>query len=503
MSFPASGRGHDGRRNDAPSKSTSPGGSVPPNGPPGGPNGSPDPTDDIVNRLTLLFLVILRFMISLLLAFAYAVATVANTGLYPDRGVTDSDSDGHPPDGPPGDPGGPRAGTSQTAGVPQSADSIGDCNAGTRWYCVFVGREVGIYNSWDEVVTHTTGVPGQSQRRYASQAEATRSFNLALASGRVRRIDTAVPATASTHNVPTRSVRFEPPSSSQTPVRQGFWAPAGIWKPFPAPRHALAYAKSERGVKPAYTNLGQLADTRLIKLFIYTKREGRGSVFALAVHTARAAGGRTGGVWDATQRVSGERGGRVRTATRRGRAVRRDARRAGKLWDTRRRVTSQTAPVRPPAVRRVGPSGPFTCRLLCAPARSLPAGHRAAFLHSLPTCHPRSSTVRDWQRQLAHAHKKAHLRRQHHFLTRHYPLALAHRAHGILVCGDPVLTGNERRLFGCSMRRASARMGSADAACGTRKDGSKRVRGRAGFAWVSAFASCCLAEPDAISDVWE
>ncbi|KAH8103712.1 hypothetical protein DFH11DRAFT_1551696 [Phellopilus nigrolimitatus] len=216
MSFPASGRGHDGCRNDAPSKSTSPGGSVPPNGPPGGPNGSPDPTDDIVNRLTLLFLVILRFMISLLLAFAYAVATVANTGLYPDRGVTDSDSDGHPPDGPPGDPGGPRAGTSQTAGVPQSADSIGDCNAGTRWYCVFVGREVGIYNSWDEVVTHTTGVPGQSQRRYASQAEATQSFNLALASGRVRRIDTAVPATASTHNVPTRSVRFEPPSSSQT-----------------------------------------------------------------------------------------------------------------------------------------------------------------------------------------------------------------------------------------------------------------------------------------------
>ncbi|TDL13920.1 hypothetical protein BD410DRAFT_846517 [Rickenella mellea] len=63
-----------------------------------------------------------------------------------------------------------------------------DAHLGRRWYAVFVGREVGVFSSWDEVLAATSGVSGQSQRRFNSFALARREFNFALARGNVRHV---------------------------------------------------------------------------------------------------------------------------------------------------------------------------------------------------------------------------------------------------------------------------------------------------------------------------
>lgn len=39
-----------------------------------------------------------------------------------------------------------------------------------------------------EVQCYTSGVPGNSQRRYANEASATRAFNAEVRAGRVRRV---------------------------------------------------------------------------------------------------------------------------------------------------------------------------------------------------------------------------------------------------------------------------------------------------------------------------
>ncbi|TDL19766.1 hypothetical protein BD410DRAFT_841749 [Rickenella mellea] len=61
-----------------------------------------------------------------------------------------------------------------------------DTHLGRRWYVVFVGRQVGVFDSWDEVLAATAGVSGQSQRRFTSFAMARDAFNIALARRNVR-----------------------------------------------------------------------------------------------------------------------------------------------------------------------------------------------------------------------------------------------------------------------------------------------------------------------------
>ena len=81
-----------------------------------------------------------------------------------------------------------------------------DGNSTVRWYTVFVGRRVGVFNSWyvtstcnwstlsdccirPEVQRLTSGVPGNTQCRYASAAAASAAFNDALIRGAVQQVD--------------------------------------------------------------------------------------------------------------------------------------------------------------------------------------------------------------------------------------------------------------------------------------------------------------------------
>ncbi|KLO05065.1 hypothetical protein SCHPADRAFT_947206 [Schizopora paradoxa] len=79
--------------------------------------------------------------------------------------------------------------------------------ASDRVYVVFVGTEVGVFTDWSTVVRYTSGVPGQTQRRYSTMAAAVHAFNEAVARGEVRRIRT----TADTAPIQPLPVPVEPP----------------------------------------------------------------------------------------------------------------------------------------------------------------------------------------------------------------------------------------------------------------------------------------------------
>ncbi|TDL14369.1 hypothetical protein BD410DRAFT_809782 [Rickenella mellea] len=66
------------------------------------------------------------------------------------------------------------------------AGSEPDNHLGRRWYVVFVGRQVGVFSSWDKVAAATYGVSGQAQRRVNGFAMARRVFFDAAAQGNVR-----------------------------------------------------------------------------------------------------------------------------------------------------------------------------------------------------------------------------------------------------------------------------------------------------------------------------
>ena len=90
---------------------------------------------------------------------------------------------------------------------PHSSGTSFDCARATRWYVVFVGKKVGVFDDWfvctaascrsvvtlclhrSEVQNATIGVPGNCQRQYANALAAVAAFNVALASGTVRRVD--------------------------------------------------------------------------------------------------------------------------------------------------------------------------------------------------------------------------------------------------------------------------------------------------------------------------
>ena len=90
---------------------------------------------------------------------------------------------------------------------PHSSGTSFDCTRATRWYVVFVGKKVGVFNDWfictaascrsvvtlhlhrSEVQNATIGVPGNCQCRYANASVAVAAFNAALASGTVCRVD--------------------------------------------------------------------------------------------------------------------------------------------------------------------------------------------------------------------------------------------------------------------------------------------------------------------------
>ncbi|TDL14308.1 hypothetical protein BD410DRAFT_809837 [Rickenella mellea] len=59
-------------------------------------------------------------------------------------------------------------------------------NLGERWYAVYVGNRVGVFNDWADVADATSGISGNSQRRFGSQFEAIQSFRAAHAHGHVR-----------------------------------------------------------------------------------------------------------------------------------------------------------------------------------------------------------------------------------------------------------------------------------------------------------------------------
>ncbi|TDL18309.1 hypothetical protein BD410DRAFT_842930 [Rickenella mellea] len=57
---------------------------------------------------------------------------------------------------------------------------------GERWYVIYVGSRVGVFNEWSDVAAATSGIPGNSHRRFGTQAEAEASFRNALARRSVR-----------------------------------------------------------------------------------------------------------------------------------------------------------------------------------------------------------------------------------------------------------------------------------------------------------------------------
>ncbi|TDL13705.1 hypothetical protein BD410DRAFT_810323, partial [Rickenella mellea] len=59
-------------------------------------------------------------------------------------------------------------------------------NLGERWYVVYVGNRVGVFNDWGDVADATSGVSGNSQRRFGSQLEAIQAFQNAYDRGHVR-----------------------------------------------------------------------------------------------------------------------------------------------------------------------------------------------------------------------------------------------------------------------------------------------------------------------------
>ncbi|KAH8111808.1 hypothetical protein DFH11DRAFT_1546399 [Phellopilus nigrolimitatus] len=81
--------------------------------------------------------------------------------------------------------------------------SLGDCDMGVRWYVVFKGYEVGVFDDWSTVQGLTSGVPGGSQRRYGTRAEATRAYNEALVRGEVVRVERRPPSPTSDLSVRT------------------------------------------------------------------------------------------------------------------------------------------------------------------------------------------------------------------------------------------------------------------------------------------------------------
>ncbi|TDL14294.1 hypothetical protein BD410DRAFT_809848 [Rickenella mellea] len=71
-------------------------------------------------------------------------------------------------------------------------------NLGERWYAVYVGNRVGVFNDWADVADATSGVLGNSQRRFGSQLEAIQSFRAAHARGHVRYVPRLPPPPANT-----------------------------------------------------------------------------------------------------------------------------------------------------------------------------------------------------------------------------------------------------------------------------------------------------------------
>ncbi|TDL14828.1 hypothetical protein BD410DRAFT_845705 [Rickenella mellea] len=64
---------------------------------------------------------------------------------------------------------------------------------GERWYVVYVGNRVGVFNEWSDVAAATSGVSGNSQRRFGTQAEAVASFDNALSRRSVRVVPAVQP----------------------------------------------------------------------------------------------------------------------------------------------------------------------------------------------------------------------------------------------------------------------------------------------------------------------
>ncbi|TDL25096.1 hypothetical protein BD410DRAFT_801202 [Rickenella mellea] len=65
---------------------------------------------------------------------------------------------------------------------------------GERWYAVYVGRRVGVFNEWVEVAEATSGISGNSQRRFGSRSDAIASFQAADAAGHVHVRNSPPPA---------------------------------------------------------------------------------------------------------------------------------------------------------------------------------------------------------------------------------------------------------------------------------------------------------------------
>ncbi|TDL14377.1 hypothetical protein BD410DRAFT_846081 [Rickenella mellea] len=72
---------------------------------------------------------------------------------------------------------------------------------GERWYAVYVGRTIGVFNEWSDVADATVGVSGNSQRRFSTRTEAIASFRAAVQRGNVREVyDDEPPPEASGSN---------------------------------------------------------------------------------------------------------------------------------------------------------------------------------------------------------------------------------------------------------------------------------------------------------------
>ncbi|TDL14512.1 hypothetical protein BD410DRAFT_845972 [Rickenella mellea] len=68
---------------------------------------------------------------------------------------------------------------------------------GERWYAVYVGRTIGVFNEWSDVADATVGVSGNSQRRFGTRAEAIASFHSAVQRRVVRLVPDNEPTEAS------------------------------------------------------------------------------------------------------------------------------------------------------------------------------------------------------------------------------------------------------------------------------------------------------------------
>ncbi|KIM71108.1 hypothetical protein PILCRDRAFT_94024 [Piloderma croceum F 1598] len=75
----------------------------------------------------------------------------------------------------------PSSGTS----APVAAVVGASANTSQKWYCVTVGRQVGVFQGPENVISLVTGISGACYPRHSSRASAQAAFDRAYAEGKV------------------------------------------------------------------------------------------------------------------------------------------------------------------------------------------------------------------------------------------------------------------------------------------------------------------------------